>query len=220
MPSSLIRSVVFDLDGLLIDTEPIFRESARRLLARRNLVPDPAVLASMMGRPGAQALQILREHHQLPESVAALAGEGAELFYEILGQEPVRLMPGALELLDRLEQKNIPKAIATSSRGPYVQRILKPHQLLQRFGFVLTGEDVRLGKPDPEVYQKAAARFGHAPAEMLVLEDSPNGLRAAKAAGAWCVVVPHDLVPLGDLANADAIVESLLHPTLLELLGL
>jgi HAD superfamily hydrolase (TIGR01509 family) len=213
-----IHSVVFDLDGLLIDTEPIFRECARRLLARRGLEPSIAVLEAMMGQPGPQALEILREHHALAESVTELAAECSQLFYDVLGQDPAPLMPGALELLDRLEQKGIPKAMATSSRGQYVRRILEPHQILHRFAFVLSAEDVSLGKPAPEIYLKAAARFGHEPAEMLVLEDSPNGLRAAKAAGARCVVAPHDLAPRQALASADAIVDSLASPALLELL--
>src|SRR5262249_62384806 len=112
------------------------------------------------------------------------------------------------------------KAIATSSSAAYVARVLGPHGVLHRFAFVLTCEDVRQGKPAPEVYEKAAARFGHAPGEMVVLEDSPNGLRAAKAAGARRVGVPHARVPLDALAGADAVVPSLDAPELGELLGL
>jgi HAD superfamily hydrolase (TIGR01509 family) len=215
----LVRSVVFDLDGLLVDTEPIFEEAANRLLARRGLVPVPAVLRAMMGTPARQAFQGLCDHYQLTETVADLVAETARLFQEVLGERPVALLPGVGELLDRLERKRIPKAIATSSSAAYVERILAPHELVQRFAFVLTCEDVRLGKPFPEVYEKAAARFGHAPGEMVVLEDSPNGLRAAKAAGARCVVVPHPLVPLDDVTGADAIVPSLAAPRLHQLLG-
>jgi HAD superfamily hydrolase (TIGR01509 family) len=152
--------------------------------------------------------------------VEELAAESSRLFYEVLGQEPAPLMPGVRTLLERLEQTGIPKAIATSSSTRYVERILTPHRLRDHFAFVLTCDDVQLGKPFPEVYEKAAARFGHAPAEMVVLEDSPNGLRAAKGAGARCVVVPHPLVPLDELVGADAIVPSLLAPSLLEFLGI
>src|SRR5208282_5218442 len=89
-----VRSVVFDLDGLMIDTEPIFEESARRLLARRGRKPLPHVLQAMLGTPASQALQIFREQHDLPESVADLASECSQLFYELLGHEPVPLMRG------------------------------------------------------------------------------------------------------------------------------
>jgi HAD superfamily hydrolase (TIGR01509 family) len=213
-----IRSVVFDLDGLMIDTEPIFAESARRLLARRQRVLLPQVLKAMLGIPARDALKLFGEAHGLTETVEELRIESSHLFAEVLGQVPVPLMPGLLELLDRLEQRRIPKAIATSSSARYVRRVMEPHDLLQRFEFILTCDDVQCGKPAPEIYERAAARFGHATAEMLVLEDSPNGLRAAKAAGARCIVVPHALIPLDDLAGADAIVPSLMARELLSIL--
>ncbi len=215
-----IRSVVFDLDGLLVDTEPIFEEAACRLLARRGLAPVPEVLRAMMGVPARQALEGFRQHYRLSESIADLATESAQLFFEVLGQQPAPLMPGVRELLDRLESRGIPKAIATSSTAYYVERILQPHHLQPRFAFVLTCDDVRLGKPFPEIYEKAVTRFGHAATEMLVFEDSPNGLRAAKAAGTRCIVVPHCRVPLSEITRADAILPSLAAPELTALLGL
>jgi beta-phosphoglucomutase-like phosphatase (HAD superfamily) len=114
----------------------------------------------------------------------------------------------------------VPKAIATSASAAYAERVLRPHGLWSRFGFVLTANDVVRGKPDPEIYAKAIRRFGVLPQEVVVLEDSVNGLRAAKAAGARCVVVPHALVPVEELAAADAVVGSLDAPELLYLLGL
>jgi HAD superfamily hydrolase (TIGR01509 family) len=215
-----IRSVVFDLDGLMIDSEPIFVETARRLLRRRNLPLAAEVLRAMLGTPAQQALQVFRDHHRLTETVAELAAESSQLFYEVLGETPIPLMPGLLEILGRLEQRGIPRAIATSSSRRYVERILAPHHLLRHFAFVLTCDDVRQGKPCPEIYEKAARQLGHSPEWMAVLEDSPNGLRAAKAAGARCVVVPHSLVAVEDLGGADAIVPSLAAPQLWELLGL
>jgi len=123
-------------------------------------------------------------------SVEAAAGRprggsrGARMRYRrrpaAAGMAP--LLPGALDLLERLERKRVPRAIATSSGAAYVERVLRPHGVLDRFAFVLTGEDVTLGKPFPEVYEKAAARFGHAPAETPVLVVSPSRLRAAQAA--------------------------------------
>jgi HAD superfamily hydrolase (TIGR01509 family) len=204
----------------MVDTEPIFQESSRRLLAQRGLAPEPQVLQAMLGTPARQALQIFRAHHGLTDSVEELARESSRLFYEVLGQQPAPLMPGVVALLDCLERKGVPKAIATSSSARYVRHILNPHGLLGRFDFILTCEDLRNGKPAPEIYEKAAARFGHGASDMVVLEDSPNGLRAAKAAGARCVIVPHALVPLHDLDGADAIVPSLESPRLRELLDL
>jgi pseudouridine 5'-phosphatase len=215
-----IRSVVFDLDGLMVDTERIFEEAARRLLARRGRSLKLDVLQAMMGTPTKQALPLFREHHELTETIAELETESTALFFDVLGEAPATLLPGVRELLDRLEARGVPRGIATSSSAPYVERVLGPHRLLHHFAFVLTCQDVTHGKPSPEIYQKAAERLGHSPAEMLVLEDSVNGLRAAKAAGARCIVVPHALVNVSELEGADAILRSLEEPRLVELLGL
>jgi HAD superfamily hydrolase (TIGR01509 family) len=215
-----VQSVVFDLDGLLVDTEPVFAETARRLLAKRAKTLVPSVLQAMMGAPARDALQLFRDHHQLEESVETLSQESSRLFYEVLGERPAPLMAGVLGLLDRLEQKRIPKAIATSSSRRYLDYILSPHGLFDRFAFSLTCDDVVEGKPAPEIYEKSAAHFNHPAREMLVLEDSPNGLRAARSAGAKCIVVPHDAVPMDQLEGADAIVSSLADPVLFQILGL
>lgn len=215
-----VRAIVFDLDGLLVDTEPIFAEVARRVLERRGLTLVPEVLHGMIGTPARHALRVFGAHYALPDTVEDLMAECSELFFIVLGDRPAPLMPGALELMDRLEKKNLPKAIATSSRADYVNKILAPHGILDRFRFVLTADDVVHGKPSPEVYLKAAARFGCSPAQTLVLEDSVNGLKAAKAAGAWCMVVPHALIRKDCLQEADAILGSLTDPGLLMFLGL
>lgn len=215
-----IRAVAFDLDGLIVDTEPIFAEAARQFLARRGRQPLDAVIRAMIGQPARQAIPLFRERHQLAESDERIAAEMADLFYAILGHEPAPLLPGFDALLEGVERKGLPRAIATSSSRRYVERILSPHGLLNRFDFILTIEDVRQGKPAPEIYQKAATRLGQPPEHMLVLEDSPNGLRAAKAAGARCVVVPHHLIDPAELEGADAVFSSLAEPRLARLIGL
>ena len=128
-----IRAVVFDLDGLLVDTEPVFVEVARRVLALRGQQICADVLHQMMGMPARDALQLFRAHHRLPDAVEDLAKECASLFFVVLGDKPAPLLPGAHDLLAQLERNGVPMAIATSSRAEYVRRILQPHQLLERF---------------------------------------------------------------------------------------
>jgi HAD superfamily hydrolase (TIGR01509 family) len=214
-----VRAVAFDLDGLLIDSEPLFAEAARRLLARRGRSLEMDVWQALMGTPARQAILLFREGHRLTEPADDIAEEYRGALLELIGEKPVPLLPGALELLALLERKGLPCCIATSSSPAYVHLVLAEHGILPRFNFILTCDDVTEGKPHPEVYQKAAARFGVLPAEMLVLEDSVNGLKAARAAGAPCVVVPHALVAKEDLDGAAATIPSLESGALREMLG-
>jgi len=214
-----VRAVVFDLDGLLIDTEWVFADAASLLLQRRGVEYDAAFMMSILGTPGRVALPAFRDRFKLPITVEALAEEYKRAFFEVLRSDHAPLMPGAVALLDRLERAGIPKAIATSSSSEYVTTVFGPHGLTERFAAVLTCDDVTHGKPHPEVYELAAAQLGVTPSAVVVLEDSAIGLRAAKAAGARCVVVPHAHTPRQDLAAADAIVASLAAPELWALLG-
>lgn len=213
------QAVAFDLDGILIDTEPIFTEAVRRFLDRRRIEFDADFMHTMMGTPAAQSLPRFRERFALPEPVEAIGTEAKNLFFEVLGDQPGPLLPGVDQFLSGLEQRKIPFCIATSSGAEFVEKVFGPHGFLNRFEFVLTCENVRRGKPFPDIYQLAASRFAIPPREMLVFEDSPNGLRAAKAAGSACVVVPHAGTPRNLLDGADAVVPSLESAELHRFLG-
>ena len=213
------RAVAFDLDGLLIDTEPIFAEAVRLFLGPRGVAFDADFMHTMMGSPAAQSLPRFRDHFRLTDPLEIIAAECKRLFLDVLGDRPGPLMPGVAALLDRLRARDVPFCIATSSGSEFVRRVFGPHGLLERFQFVLTCEDVTRGKPFPDVYELAARRFDVAAAELVVLEDSPIGLRAAKAAGARCVVVPHAHMPRDRLHGADLIASSLEDAALAAALG-
>jgi HAD superfamily hydrolase (TIGR01509 family) len=129
-------------------------------------------------------------------------------------------MPGLLDLLAALEAAGIAKAIATSSQPRLVDVVLSRFQMQPRFQFILTSADVVQGKPDPEIYLKAAQRFGLSPPEIVVLEDSQNGCRAAAAAGAFTVAVPGEHSRTHDFSVAKMVIDSLEDPRLYELLGI
>ena len=121
-------------------------------------------------------------------------------------------MPGLFELLAELESRNLPKGVATSSSRPYLEYILKRFELLPRFSFTLTAEDVTHGKPHPEIYERAAKNLGLDPAEILVFEDSETGSRAAAAAGAYVIAVPHDYSRDHDFSHVDYVAQGLHDP--------
>lgn len=185
----VLRAVVFDLDGLMFNTEELHDEVGEILLQRRGCHFSQRLKREIMGRPARVSLQIMIDRHGLEATVEQLQTESEELFAELL---PARLrpLPGLGELLAALESVPIPKAIATSSGRLYTTTVLSQAGFQQRFQFVLTGEDVRDGKPAPEVYLTAARQFGVSTAALMVLEDSENGCRAGIAAGAFTVAVP------------------------------
>jgi HAD superfamily hydrolase (TIGR01509 family) len=173
----------------------------------------------MMGRPSRVALAIMIETHGLAETVEELLVETDEIFPAIL-QARLAPMPGLVELMAALEQHGIAKAIATSSRRLFVEHVLSQFDYLPRFAPILTSEDIDEGKPHPEIYLTAAARLGIEPAQMLVLEDSQNGCRAAVAAGAITVAVPGPHSRRHDFTGAALVAESLADRRIYDLLGL
>ena len=213
------HAVVFDLDGLMFNTEELYQEVGAVLLRRRGYEFTQELLDQMMGRPSHVALQIMIDTHTLRATVEELLAETDEIFPEIL-QARLAPMPGLVELLDALERKVIPKAIATSSRRAFVERVLGHFGYQPRFSPILTSEDITQGKPHPEIYLKAAERLGILPGEMLVLEDSQNGCRSAVAAGAITVAVPGAHSRQHDFTGAALVADSLHDPRIYGLLGL
>ncbi len=213
------KAVVFDLDGLMFNTEELYQHVGGEILRRRGKTFAAELLDAMMGRPADVALQLMIDAHQLDATVEQLSAETDEIFGGLL-DERLELMPGLIELLSALEEAGVPKAIATSSGPGFVADVLGRFDLAPRFRFILTCDDIRHGKPDPEIYLLAAQRFGLPAARVVVLEDSQNGCRAAVAAGAIAVAVPGGHSRRHDFAGATLVAESLADPRLWELLGL
>jgi HAD superfamily hydrolase (TIGR01509 family) len=219
--STLVRptAVVFDLDGLMFNTEELYQDVGAELLRRRGRVFSPELLDKMMGRPGYVSLQLMIDEHALADTVPQLQQESDEIFFDILATR-LAPMPGLVELLAALEAAEIPKAIATSSRRAFLANVLGRFEMAPRFAVTLAAEDVVCGKPDPEIYLTAARRLQRAPAEVLVLEDSHNGCRAAVAAGTHAVAVPGGHSRRHDFTGARFIAESLADRRIYEALGL
>jgi HAD superfamily hydrolase (TIGR01509 family) len=213
----LIRAVVFDLDGLMFDTEALFFRVASEALAEEGKVFTPEIMKQFIGRRAREVAQLWKTLAGVEGPVEEFLADVRNRFYALL-DTAVHPMPGLFVLLDLLRTHALPAAVATSSGHSYADRLLVRHGIESRFDFVLASEDVTLGKPDPEIYQLAALRFGVPAESMLVLEDSPAGLAAAKGAGAVAVGIPHDHSPEEALAAADLIVARLDDPSLLRLI--
>lgn len=208
-----IAGVALDMDGLLFDTERLYWHVGDTLLQRRGKRFCAELQQRMMGRVGVVAMQQMIDFHALAEGAAELLEESDQVYGELLagGLQP---MPGLQQWIDRLFQSALPFGLATSSRRKFVDVILPRFDWTQSLAFVLTGDDVSRGKPDPEMYLKAADTLDIPPAQMLVLEDSGNGCAAAVAAGAYVVAVPSEHTRDHSFAGARLIADSLIDPRL------
>ena len=219
MEKSVPRAVVFDMDGLMFNSEDIYTMVGTELMGRRGHEFTPELKRAMMGLPPQRAFETMIEWYDLDDDWEAM-GEESNAIFAALVEDHLDTMPGLLALLDALEAAKRPKAIATSSVRELAEACLSQFDLLSRFSFVLTAEDITHGKPHPEIYLTAAARLGLMAHDLLVLEDSHNGCCAAAAAGAFTVAVPGDHSRDHDFSMADLVVDGLHDDRLYAVLGI
>jgi len=214
-----MQAVTFDMDGLMFNSEDVYTLAGIELLSRRGCQFTPELKDAMMGLAPQRAFEALIDWHALDEPWQTIAAESNEIYLGLLDRH-LAIMPGLMELLEALERAAMPKAIATSSSRRLTDACLDPFQLAPRFSFILTSEDITHCKPDPEIYLLAAQRFGIPASEMLVLEDSQNGCRAAAASGAFTVAVPGEHSRRQDFSAANLVIDSLVDHRLYEALRL
>lgn len=214
-----LKGVVFDMDGLIFNTELLYPRVATELLRRRELLLTQELTDAMMGRPAPDAFAVMINWHGLTDTIDMLSAESEEIFSAIL-EDSLELMPGLLELLKGLEQAGYPKGVATSARTATAEDLLGRFDLVERFEFIIGGDKVSRGKPDPEVYLAAADRLGLAPGEIAVFEDSHTGCKAAIAAGTYAIAVPGDHSRAHDFNGAKFVANTLADPRIHATLGL
>jgi len=184
-----VKAVVFDMDGLLVDTETVYCEALTAQAGSMGYDLPFEVLKRMIGHSWAGSAVVLAEHFGPAFDTDRLRDGSIARFYE-LGTAGIALKAGVVEVLDHLDVLGLPRAIATSSRRPEVEYHIGAHGLLHRFHAILANGDYPRPKPYPDPYLKAAEALGVAAEDCLALEDSHNGVRAAAAAGMMTVMVP------------------------------
>jgi HAD superfamily hydrolase (TIGR01509 family) len=208
MNATSIAAVVFDLDGLLIDSEPLQQWAWHEYAARHGKALEPEMFHQMLGLRAVDAVEIAIRLLELPVTGdTALRDRDAIFLAAVPGA--ILPMPGAVDLIHELRSRGIPLALATSGHRRYVDLALESAGLAGLFDAEVTAELVTRGKPHPDVYLEAARLLGIHPRRCLALEDAPNGILSAKAAGMHCFAVPDETaIPL-DYSAADAVRGSL-----------
>jgi HAD superfamily hydrolase (TIGR01509 family) len=203
-------AVVFDMDGLLFDTETLYQEAA--LIAAAEGGHDLAgnVFRRMIGLPWLESRLMLLKHFGEAFPVEEFVTVWVAHFERIAATR-LALKPGVVELLDTLDELRLPRAIATSSGHHTVQHHLAAHGLTGRFDAVVGAGDYAAGKPAPDPYLRAAEQLGAEPRSCLALEDSHNGVRSASTAGMMTIMVPDLLEPTEEVRGLCHLVVPDLH---------
>lgn len=192
------KAVVFDMDGLLVDTETVVFRAMQQAAGGIGAEMPFATFQRMVGLQHAHSDLILLEHFGDDLDLTAWQTVVSTHFREALSAG-IALKAGAVEILDALDVLGLPRAIATSSSLESVRASLGPHSLVDRFHALITRDVQTQGKPHPEPFLKAAAALGVDPADCLALEDSHNGVRSASSAGMMTVMVPDMLDPTEEM---------------------
>ncbi|HEY6878416.1 MAG TPA: HAD family phosphatase [Polyangiales bacterium] len=191
--------LLWDHDGVLVDTEGLYLQATREVLASVGVALDDVLYRELFLVQNRGAWHLVRDHDEA--ALAALKHRRSERYTELLTSGDVYI-PGALAMISELATRHR-MAIVTSSRRAHFDAIHRGRTLPSHFELILAREDYGESKPDPEPYLTAVARLGVSPADCLVIEDSERGLRAARAAGLRAWVIPSALTGGSDFAGAE-----------------
>lgn len=206
-----VDAVVFDCDGVLVDSEPYSEHAWREALAEHGV--DLGDDFSQWVGTTDEAIAV-RFSAEAGVSPTRLADRAAALLVEGFRDEPVPVFPDALEALDRVVATGMPVAVATNSERWRLEAILRSARLDRMFHFAVTADDVRSPKPEPDMYLLVASLLGVDPSRCVVVEDSPTGVAAARAAGMRVIAVDRGVFDPALLAPATRVVPDIHEPSL------
>lgn len=190
-----IKAALFDMDGLLLDTERMSLQAWEEAAQNLGMSVDQSVFVNLIGFRWEDCLHKLTEQLGESDQLAQLAWQAQAIYQQKVQNDTIPLKAGVLDLLKHLQQQELPLAVATSTRREVAEYKLERTGLRSYFSAVAGGNEVERGKPAPDLYQLAAGRLDIAPGECMAFEDSGPGIRAAYAAGTLPVLIPDLRLP-------------------------
>ncbi|GIW22380.1 MAG: phosphatase [Candidatus Sericytochromatia bacterium] len=200
----MIELVIFDFDGLLVDSEPIYVNSNKRFLKERG-INDFSIINKLFGLRAEEAFLLIKETFSFKESIEELMSIRNKYILEDFENGKLKLMPYVKEVLNKL-RKYFKLAIGSSSKKYLLEKGLEIHNLSNYFDVIVTGDDVTKGKPEPDIYLKVAYLMNIQTQKSIVIEDAPNGIIAGKRAGMKTVAIPNEQTKNLDFSFSDFII--------------
>jgi beta-phosphoglucomutase-like phosphatase (HAD superfamily) len=205
-----VIAVILDMDGLVLDTEPISLRAWQRASAEYGWQCSESIYCGMVGLGREECREYLRRHIHAEGVIEAITKTANAYYLAEIDRDGIRCKRGLFRLLDFLEATEIPTAVATSTETTVALRQLDQTGIASRFNVVVGGDCISKGKPSPDIFLLAAARLGRVSGQCVVLEDAAPGIKAAVAAGMTAILVPDLCVPDGEIQRlAFTIVASL-----------
>lgn len=201
------KAIIFDMDGVILDSEPIYAQVNYNLFRKMGIEISEHEYRSFIGSNLTSMWTKLKKKYDIRKEVSELKKiNNAALFKEISNRQNLELMPGLDTFLEKA--KYLPLAVASSTNSKLVHLILNKLSILSYFDSILCGDEIEKLKPHPEIFLKSSEKLNINPTDILVIEDSLNGIFAAKAAGMFCVALQSDFTGKQDLKKADIIVKN------------
>lgn len=207
----MIKAVIYDLDDLMVNSDPLHARAWEILMSRHGFAFSDLPEAERSKFIGMRVIDIMKElvsTLKLDVDLDSFYKERNQIFLALVKEE-LTLMPGLRESLDLFTEQKIPLAIASSGTKEYINAVLDRFKLRGYFKVIISGDDINVGKPHPETYITAAKKLGFDPKDCLVLEDATHGITAAKDAGCKCVAVRNSNTPPQDHTKANLVLDSL-----------
>ena len=205
----MFEAVIFDMDGVIIDSEPLHIKSDLMLLSDFGIAVENDVLNQYVGTADAEMWADLRERFSLDISVDEIMVKSIENKKQIFSSVELEAVKGVRELLHEIKSKKLSIGLASSSPADIIELILQRIEIREYFETIVSGQEVPKGKPEPDIFLKAAKLLGKRPENCIVIEDSEHGVKAAKRAGMKCIGFISPGSGRQDLSEADNIASSM-----------
>ncbi len=208
MQQRQLKAIIFDMDGVLVDSEPMHLQSYQEILAVYGIAYSEEDNREFLGRKDIVILEMLKQRHILERSAEDLLFEKESILARLLQHDSVP-RPGLIAVLETAHANGLPMAVASSATLPTIELVVDALGIRGYFKTLTSGDEVAHGKPAPDVYLLAARRLGIDPRQCLAIEDTAAGITAAKAAAMYCVAIPCDATRHQDHFHADLQLNSL-----------